>query len=78
MLVSVMTGVFILILNDEEYAPHTFLLLILLMAGTCLWAIPIVYDRTYKQAQIDAINGTIKYRLEKNSDGTTEWKEINK
>jgi hypothetical protein len=32
----------------------------------------------YRKGQIDAINGKIKYRLEKNSDSTTEWKEITK
>jgi len=31
------------------------------------------FDRTYKDGQIDAINGNIKYELVKRSDGTTKW-----
>jgi hypothetical protein len=31
---------------------------------------------TYKQGQIDAINGKIKYHLIKHSDGTVVWEKI--
>ena len=30
----------------------------------------------YKQGQIDAINGNIKYELVEQPDRTTKWKEI--
>ncbi len=31
------------------------------------------YDSAYKQGQIDAINGQIKFRLKNNKDGSAEW-----
>ena len=34
------------------------------------------YSKAYKQGQIDAINGIIKYELVENKDHTTEWKII--
>jgi hypothetical protein len=77
-LMCVVAGIAIMIFSDEDYHFHTFLLLIMFLVGTCMWSISIAYDGAYKQAQVDAINGKIKYRLEKTSDGTTEWKEINK
>lgn len=47
-----------------------------------LWCLFIAYIKisndSYKQGQIDALTGKIQYRLEKQPDGSTEWKEIKK
>lgn len=33
---------------------------------------------TYKDGQIDALNGKIKYEIQKQENGTTEWVYIEK
>jgi len=35
-----------------------------------------ITKNAYKQGQIDAINGKIKYQLVKQNDGSTSWKYI--
>jgi len=34
------------------------------------------YDQRYKEGQIDAINGTIKYKLVTNPDSSKIWRKI--
>ena len=34
------------------------------------------YDDGYKQGQIDALTGSIRYKLEQQQDGTTIWRKI--
>jgi hypothetical protein len=36
------------------------------------------YKEGYKDGQVDAINGKVKYELKENEDKTTDWVEIKK
>lgn len=53
------------------------LLLIGFGLGLLVGCIPQLENR-YKQGQIDAINGVIKYELKKQDDNTTKWVKIKK
>lgn len=52
----------------------TFVLLGFLIAVLLYVILP--GDKGYKQGQIDALNGKVKYKKEKNQDGETVWMEI--
>lgn len=51
------------------------------LAGIILGSIKLFYDKAfeegYKQGQIDALTGKVKYELSKNEDGELVWTEIN-
>jgi hypothetical protein len=49
--------------------------MVLCMALTIFIAIS-NYNDGYKDGQVDAINGKVKYELKENEDKTTEWVEI--
>jgi hypothetical protein len=51
--------------------------MVLCMAFTILVVIG-KYKEGYKDGQVDAINGKVKYELKENEDKTTEWVEIKK
>ena len=75
--INVVVLIFVITLvmkNNKELYQLVFLLIIsiLVSIGYCVLDIN---EYSYKQGQIDAINGKIKYELVKQPDGTTEWKE---
>lgn len=44
----------------------------------CILLMVMIDKDAYKQGQIDAINGEIKYELQLQEDGSTAWKESQK
>lgn len=47
-------------------------IMFVLFSGLCVGA---EMSSDYKQGQIDALTGKIKYELKKQPDGSTQWKE---
>lgn len=48
---------------------------VMLVICVCI-TFPAKHDEGYKQGQIDAMNEIIKYKLEKQPDGSSEWIEM--
>lgn len=61
-------------LDDDYGALSSVIVFILLMIGAIIWSL----NEDYKQGQIDALSGNIKYKLVEQPDGTKEWVEIPK
>lgn len=49
------------------------IILALFMLGTMIIIVTALHDDGYKDGQIDAINGNIKYELVTKPDKSTEW-----
>lgn len=51
--------------NSEHYCSAIFILIVIYTILICILS--------YKQGQIDALSGNVKYKLIENSDETREW-----
>ncbi len=59
--------------NSDDRKLFTLMFIIVLVMS-----ITFTYTRGYKNGQINAANGKMEYQLEKQEDGTVEWKLIEK
>jgi hypothetical protein len=69
-----------LILNVQNDCEIDVLLMVgitmVLFAALTILIVFSKYEDGYKDGQVDAINGKIKYKLEEREDKTTDWVEI--
>ena len=60
--------------DGKEYI-FVFIAIMTLLIISGIFVFQKEQEFSYKQGQIDCLNGKIKYELVKQPDGTTEWKE---
>jgi hypothetical protein len=63
--------------KDDFNAVVGFICFVVVVSGLgFLCGAAFVQDSGYRQGQIDALTGTVRYRLKDNADGTRVWVEI--
>lgn len=60
---------------DNDWWVKTVALVMVAMMIVVLWVASHEYDRGYKQGQIDALNGSIHWQLQRQADGQMLWTE---
>lgn len=59
--------------DESGFAKFLTVIAIYLFVGVVIW---LCLDQGYKSGQIDYATGKVKYKLEKQSDGTVTWEKV--
>ena len=62
--------------NSDKGGIMLFFFCILFFCLGILFTINLTYDKRYKDGQIDALNGIVKYKKEIQKDSSVIWVEI--